>query len=526
MSAALRRGACPALSAPMPTGDGLLIRLSPVSGGLSPKSLIGLCESAARHGNGVVEVTARGSLQFRGFSASSAERFAADVDALGMAVRTGVPVEVSPLAGTDPAEIADPVPIAERIRQAVAAAGLERRLGPKVSVVVDGRGAVTLDSISADVRLTAEKSQGGPIWRVAIAGDLETAKQFGCYDDNGAIRAVLSVLKRIAERGRDARARDAAASGTLNWLRPSAPPSVLSLSNGPDISPARGEIGSSIAAAPPATRVIGEIAEAGAISPLAGEMSGPFDKLRTEGGAKERGSSNAKGTLRSGCDLFRLNDGRNAFPVTLPFGHIDAARLIDLARHAEALGIADIRPAPARTLLPICPSPDSADALRAAAARLGFVTDPADPRSRIAACPGAPACASGKIPAREIAELAGALADLTDSDLSIHISGCEKGCARQAAADIVIIGGENGAGLVVQGTPKATPLAYRSADGLPRAIAAVARILTNLGAERAGGAKPVPETIRSGRRPGDSDIAALTQDDKARLAAAFEQGRP
>ncbi|PSJ62557.1 hypothetical protein C7I84_08080 [Mesorhizobium ephedrae] len=27
------------------------------------------------------------------------------------------------------------------------------------------------------------------------------------------------------------------------------------------------------------------------ISPLAGEMSGPFDRLRTEGGAKERGLS-------------------------------------------------------------------------------------------------------------------------------------------------------------------------------------------------------------------------------------------
>ena len=67
MNAPMRRGACPALSTPMPTGDGLLIRLSPASGGVSPKQLIGLCEAAARHGNGIVEVTARGSLQFRGF---------------------------------------------------------------------------------------------------------------------------------------------------------------------------------------------------------------------------------------------------------------------------------------------------------------------------------------------------------------------------------------------------------------------------------------------------------------------------
>ena len=32
MNAPLRRGACPALAAPMQTGDGLLVRLNPVAG--------------------------------------------------------------------------------------------------------------------------------------------------------------------------------------------------------------------------------------------------------------------------------------------------------------------------------------------------------------------------------------------------------------------------------------------------------------------------------------------------------------
>ena len=67
-----RRGACPALSAPMQTGDGLLVRLNPVAGGVSPNALIGLCEFGARHGNGIMEVTARGSLQIRGLTLESA----------------------------------------------------------------------------------------------------------------------------------------------------------------------------------------------------------------------------------------------------------------------------------------------------------------------------------------------------------------------------------------------------------------------------------------------------------------------
>lgn len=102
MNAFSRRGACPALSAPMQTGDGLLVRLNPVAGGLSPKQLIGLGESALRHGNGIMEVTARGSLQIRGLTAESARLLAAEVDALGIAVRSGVPVETGPLAGIDP----------------------------------------------------------------------------------------------------------------------------------------------------------------------------------------------------------------------------------------------------------------------------------------------------------------------------------------------------------------------------------------------------------------------------------------
>jgi ABC-type glutathione transport system ATPase component len=73
--------------------------------------------------------------------------------------------------------------------------------------------------------------------------------------------------------------------GRLDWFLPSspsfgakAPPSVL-----PDISPARGEIGRSIAGSFSPTSAIGESRGERAISPLAGEMSG-----RTEGGGKER----------------------------------------------------------------------------------------------------------------------------------------------------------------------------------------------------------------------------------------------
>ena len=111
-----RRGACPALSAPMQTGDGLLVRLNPVAGGLSPAQLVGVCDAAASHGNGVVEVTARGSVQIRGLTERSTAEFAVAVNELGIAVRTGVPVQTGVLAGLDPQEIADPTALADMIR--------------------------------------------------------------------------------------------------------------------------------------------------------------------------------------------------------------------------------------------------------------------------------------------------------------------------------------------------------------------------------------------------------------------------
>jgi sulfite reductase beta subunit-like hemoprotein len=124
----------------MQTGDGLLARLNTVAGGLSPKALIGLCESALRHGSGIVEVTARGSVQIRGLTPRSAQALARDVDALEIEIRSGMPVETGPLAGMDAEEITDPRPLASEIRNAIARDGLAARLGPKVCVVVDGGG--------------------------------------------------------------------------------------------------------------------------------------------------------------------------------------------------------------------------------------------------------------------------------------------------------------------------------------------------------------------------------------------------
>ncbi|MER9262172.1 precorrin-3B synthase [Mesorhizobium sp. M0619] len=486
MNAFSRRGACPALSAPMQTGDGLLVRLNPVAGGLSPKSLIGLCESALRHGNGIMEVTARGSLQIRGLTAESAVLLAAEVDALGIAVRTGVPVETGPLAGIDPREIADPRALAERIRAAVEEAGLTPRLGPKVSVVVDGGGQLTMDGVTADVRLKAVRVGGNVMWALSVAGDGQSARPLATADEDAARDIAVAVLRMVAEKGRDAHSRDLSErqlASLASW-HSFAPPSVL-----PDISPSRGEISRVAGGSPLSTLKIGEIAHEDAISPQAGEMSG-----RTEGGVQDRRP----------IGLFPLSNDTTALGIALPYGSMPAEKLIALAQSALSLGVAEIRLAPGRALL-FLGQPSSANhPLRATAAALGFVTTAADPRTRIAACPGTPACASGQIATRDIAEtIAAENADILD--FTLHISGCAKGCAHPGSAALTIVGGENGAGLVVNATAKALPAGYRPGYDAARGVSSVAAM------------------VRSARFQGETAAACLTRLGPAAIAESYRQ---
>ncbi|WP_407046111.1 precorrin-3B synthase [Mesorhizobium abyssinicae] len=487
MNALSRRGACPALSAPMQTGDGLLVRLNPVAGGLAPKSLIGLGESALRHGNGIMEVTARGSLQIRGLTAESARLLAAEVDALGIAVRTGVPVETGPLAGIDPQEVADPRPLAEQIRTAIEEAGLTARLGPKVSVVVDGGGQLAMDAVTADVRLKAVRADAAVHWSLSVVGDARNAMPLATADEDAARDITVAALRMVAEKGREAHTRDLSErqlNSLASWH------SVAPLSVLPDISPSRGEIGSVDAGSPFPTLQISETIGESVISPLEGEMSG-----RTEGGAS-----------RKPIGLFPLAGDTFALGIGLPYGSMPAQSLIELATQAAGLGTTEIRLSPGRAMLFRGLAPSACASLQATAAALGFVTDAADPRTRIAACPGTPACASGRIATRAIAEtIAAQNSGLLDASLSLHVSGCAKGCAHPGLAALTLVGDENGAGLVVGGTAKALPAGYRP------------------GYDAARGISGILAAIRAQRHRGETAAACLTRLGAAGIAEIYRQ---
>jgi len=406
-----RRGACPGLSAPMPTGDGLLVRLQP-TGIISLEAFLALCAAARRDGSGIMEVTARGSIQIRGLNAESAPRFADTVAALGVAAANGVSVLASPLAGLDPAEILDAGALAADIRRAAARAELAARLAPKVSVVVDGGGALDLDGIAADVRLRADRAV---VFSVSVGGDGATAAQLGAVALIDGIEAVIRLLEVIARHGRTARARDILATEGVAAFR----------------------------------LALAELLTAEALLPNARR---PSDPIRTH----------------------RLRDGSLACGIGLAFGHADAVALRRLAAAAAAAGAKGIGTA-SRTLLIVGLADRTIPAFVRDAAHLGFAVDADDPRRRVIACAGAPVCASGHFATRALAPaIADGLTASPDTTL-IHISGCAKGCAHSGKASLTVVGTPAGCALVFDGSVRDAPFATVTADDLPAAVARYTR---------------------------------------------------
>jgi precorrin-3B synthase len=100
----------------------------------------------------------------------------------------------------------------------------------------------------------------------------------------------------------------------------------------------------------------------------------------------------------------------------------------------------------------------TATALADEAERQGLIVRADDPRRRIVACPGKPACASGLIAARALAsELA---RHLPRPQETVHISGCAKGCAHPAPAALTVVGSERGCGIIRHGSARDVPQRY------------------------------------------------------------------
>lgn len=83
-AAFLVQGWCPGALRPMMSGDGLVVRVRPQAGRLTKVQASGIAAAARAHGNGLIDLSARGNVQLRGVSAAAHPALIADLRALGL----------------------------------------------------------------------------------------------------------------------------------------------------------------------------------------------------------------------------------------------------------------------------------------------------------------------------------------------------------------------------------------------------------------------------------------------------------
>jgi precorrin-3B synthase len=399
-----RRGWCPGLARPMPTGDGLLARVHPPLGMLTRDQARAVAEGARRFGNGHLDLTARANLQIRGVSEASRAPLARLLEAAGLgdARADGGPQRLtltSPLCGHDPAEVIDVAKLAAAIEaEGRAIMGLPA----KTLVVVEGRPDVELPD--ADCLVMA---QGGD--SVVVAASTEGGRRdlAACAVEEapGMVAALLAAFVRTGRR----RMRELT---DADWVAVAG-----SLRAGLFAEAFRAARDGELAARARARRVV-------PFAPSAGLRAAPEGQI---------------------------------LAIDAPFGRCTADGLDQVADAADTVGADRIRLSPTRGFVLFAPPGAEAAAAMAGLAE-AFIVAPADPRRGIDACTGAPGCASGSTPTlADAARLAAAFQAAASRPRTAHVSGCAKCCARPGPADLTLVGRDGRYGVVIGGAPGHAP---------------------------------------------------------------------
>lgn len=396
------KGWCPGALRPMRSGDGLVVRIRPPFGSLTPTQAAAIAQAAETHGNGIIDLSARANLQLRGVTAASHPRLIDDLRIHGLIDRD---IETESLRNLIVTPFRD---CPDGLFRSVEGVGEEPEPGLVQKTGPDGPAARPYREDAGGGHQSEGVEALAAMLAAALARMPKLPGKFGFALDTGA-RPVL------AHASADIRA-ERSSDGRL-ILRPDGHPF--------------GQPVTDLAA--DAIAMAAWFVAAGGITDGRGRMSALI----------------ARGIVPPGCTLspaeFRSPPVPGMTPdgplVALAFGQMRSETLHALA----ALGH-EVRPTPWRMLLLA-----GATGLPAIA---GLVTDPTDPILRITACTGSPACPQGLGDTRGLARQ---LAPLLAPDRTLHVSGCGKGCAHPAAADLTVTATVQGYDLIRNGTASDTP---------------------------------------------------------------------
>ncbi|WP_139315153.1 precorrin-3B synthase [Mongoliimonas terrestris] len=464
------KGWCPGALRPMATGDGLLVRLRVSGGALSADRLHAVATLARAHGNGLVDLSQRANLQLRGVTEATLPALLDALDRLGLldpnpdaeAVRN---VIAPPLAGLAPAPV-DGTRLVRALEAALVARAALHALPDKVGFLVDDGGPVSLVDVATDIRLDARPD--GTV-RIALGGTAATAETAAVVPASDAVETALACAHAFlmlrhrctppARRMHDLvrQLGMSAVESAARAFRPTPSGFAAPSTEAPTHPSPQGKVDRREAAG-----------RKGLSSPLKDHHREAMGRRDSSPSAASEPPISAAPAPLSGPALL----GAHPFflGVGAPFGRLTADQLDILAANAPA----GVRLTPYRLVLLPGAEPSALATLAAA----GLIVSPDDARLAVAACPGAPACPSGQADTRALAEALAPLARrVAAAGVTLHVSGCPKGCARPAPTAVVLVGRDGRYDGLHDGRADSAPAAAGldpagAADFLSRAIQA------------------------------------------------------
>jgi precorrin-3B synthase len=410
----LRKGWCPGALRPMQSGDGLLLRVKPRTGVYSITALQVTAEAAMRFGSGEIDLTNRGNLQLRGVRDATYADAIAALDAAGLldqAARSEAVrnIVVDPLSEVDPAR------------------ATVRKLGADIEdrLVRDQRLWSLPDKFGFSISGTTGPRVGNRSADIMLAADGDT--RFAIFLDGG-----MHVCAFVS--------RDGAVDATMRLAL-----AFIAL----------------CATDPSLSRMKDAVAQRGCAE-LFASTGLPSTAVAPHGAAPEQ----PVGLLAHGGRVFAAGIG-------LPFGRIRGDDLKTLAMMAAGLGTNAVYTSPQRLFIFPVDAPEAAAGILAEAKNLGLITVPGDLRLAIDVCPGAPACRNATTETRRDAQrLVDDLGGRLDGVTSLHISGCQKGCARRGPASLTLVARNGRYDIVCNGGPGgAVAVSSVVPDGIARVVA-------------------------------------------------------
>lgn len=405
------KGWCPGAFAPMPSGDGLLIRAKAVGSRISAAQAREIARIADNCGNGLIDLSQRAQLQLRGISEATIAEALRGLEAIGMLAPSAdaervTNVIASPLAGLF-AGVFDANAMAVELAAEVQRDAALRALPPKFLFLLDDGGALSLADVEADIRIEAITNGGVAI---RIAGVSNRAVVVATDD-------ALDVALRFARAFVELRDRHANSFRRVRTLVEALGADALARA-------------------------------AGLVMRVSREAPAPASR------------AHIFGAQRCGALAFA--------GVGAPFGRWRADELAAVADLAQSEGTGELRLTPWRALLIVTLDEDNAQRIVARAQDHDLITSADDTRLAVIACPGAPECPQANAETRaHVMDLAPLAQMIGGADgVGLHLSGCAKGCARQSASPITLLASADGFDLIenagADGAPRFRSLTFEA----------------------------------------------------------------